>query len=103
MQIGVGQVIRGWDQGILGAEGIPPMKACPKPRFSNSRQIQVILLGQRDSGRGQNPRIEGVLKPHVLHHSDATSWAQAVEEAVAGMVRLHAVPKLGLEHLVTTF
>lgn len=25
-KIGVGQVIRGWDQGILGGDGIPPMK-----------------------------------------------------------------------------
>ena len=26
VQVGVGQVIRGWDQGILGAEGVPAMK-----------------------------------------------------------------------------
>lgn len=26
-QVGVGQVIKGWDAGILGAEGLPPMKA----------------------------------------------------------------------------
>lgn len=32
-QIGVRQVIQGWDQGILGAEGIPPMKAGGKRRL----------------------------------------------------------------------
>ncbi len=26
-QVGAGEVIRGWDQGILGADGIPAMKA----------------------------------------------------------------------------
>jgi len=30
-QVGAGEVIRGWDQGILGADGIPAMKARPTP------------------------------------------------------------------------
>lgn len=32
-QVGMGQVIKGWDQGILGAEGIPPMKAGGKRKL----------------------------------------------------------------------
>ena len=46
-QIGVGQVIRGWDEGILGGEGIPPMKV-------GGKRVLVIPanLGYGDRGAG---------------------------------------------------
>ena len=34
VQVGVRQVIQGWDQGILGNDSIPPMKVHPAPRPS---------------------------------------------------------------------
>ena len=45
-KVGVGQVIKGWDEGILGGEGIPPMKVGGKrvlvipgePRVRRSRR-----------------------------------------------------------------
>ena len=29
LQVGAGEVIQGWDKGILGTDGIPPMKVPP--------------------------------------------------------------------------
>uniref|UniRef100_A0A7S0X6N8 peptidylprolyl isomerase n=1 Tax=Mantoniella antarctica TaxID=81844 RepID=A0A7S0X6N8_9CHLO len=45
--IGVGQVIRGWDEGILGGEGIPPMKV-------GGKRLLVVpaKLGYGDRGAG---------------------------------------------------
>lgn len=46
-KVGVGQVIRGWDEGILGGEGIPPMKV-------GGKRVLVIPaeLGYGDRGAG---------------------------------------------------
>jgi peptidylprolyl isomerase len=32
-RVGAGEVIKGWDMGIVGAEGIPPMKAGSRRRL----------------------------------------------------------------------
>ena len=46
-KVGVGQVIKGWDEGILGGEGIPPMKV-------GGKRVLVIPanLGYGDRGAG---------------------------------------------------
>ncbi|PRW32874.1 FKBP-type peptidyl-prolyl cis-trans isomerase [Chlorella sorokiniana] len=53
-QIGVGQVIKGWDQGILGAEGIPAMKPGGKRRLVIPPEL---AYGQRGAG--------GVIPPNA--------------------------------------
>mmetsp|Transcript_17024 Transcript_17024/g.47545 ORF Transcript_17024/g.47545 Transcript_17024/m.47545 type:complete len:87 (+) Transcript_17024:587-847(+) len=52
VQIGVHEVIQGWDMGILGAEGIPPMKEGGKRRlFIPSK----LAYGERSVGGGLIP------------------------------------------------
>ena len=48
-KVGVGQVIRGWDEGILGGEGIPPMKV-------GGKRVLIIPanLGYGDRGAGED-------------------------------------------------
>ncbi|KAI7841184.1 hypothetical protein COHA_005150 [Chlorella ohadii] len=53
-QIGVGQVIKGWDQGILGAEGIPAMKPGGKRRLVIPSEL---AYGARGAG--------GVIPPNA--------------------------------------
>ncbi|CAD7698462.1 unnamed protein product [Ostreobium quekettii] len=50
--VGVGQVIKGWDMGILGAEGIPPM------RPGGLRKLKIpaeLAYGSKDVGNGLIP------------------------------------------------
>ncbi|PNW72258.1 hypothetical protein CHLRE_16g675550v5 [Chlamydomonas reinhardtii] len=58
-QIGVGQVIKGWDMGILGAEDIPPMK-------EGGKRLLVIPpeLGYGARGAG------GVIPPNAVLEFD---------------------------------
>ena len=53
-QVGVGQVIKGWDVGILGGEGIPPMKVGGKRKL-----IIPASLGYGARGAG------GVIPPNA--------------------------------------
>eukprot|EP00245_Coleochaete_scutata_P004490 TRINITY_DN1718_c0_g1_i1.p1 TRINITY_DN1718_c0_g1~~TRINITY_DN1718_c0_g1_i1.p1 ORF type:complete len:232 (+),score=45.21 TRINITY_DN1718_c0_g1_i1:25-720(+) len=46
-KVGVGEVIRGWDQGILGGEGIPPMQAGGKRTL---RIPSDLAYGSRGAG-----------------------------------------------------
>mmetsp|Transcript_39238 Transcript_39238/g.54495 ORF Transcript_39238/g.54495 Transcript_39238/m.54495 type:complete len:230 (+) Transcript_39238:165-854(+) len=51
-QVGVGKVIRGWDEGIVGGKGIPPMKAGGKRRLLIPSELGY---GARGAGRGVIP------------------------------------------------
>lgn len=51
-KIGAGEVIKGWDMGILGTEGIPPMKAGGKRRLVIPPEY---AYGSRGAGRGLIP------------------------------------------------
>ncbi|CAD7700771.1 unnamed protein product [Ostreobium quekettii] len=51
-QVGVGQVIKGWDMGILGTDGIPPMKP------GGQRKLRIpseLAYGSRSVGGGLIP------------------------------------------------
>ena len=50
--VGAGQVIRGWDLGILGTEGIPPMKPGGKRRLVIPPEL---AYGSRGAGGGRIP------------------------------------------------
>ena len=55
-KIGVGQVIKGWDAGILGAEGVPPMKE------GGLRLLRIppqLAYGERGAGGVIPPNGEG--------------------------------------------
>ena len=58
-QVGVGQVIKGWDVGILGGEGIPPMKVGGKRKL-----IIPASMGYGERGAG------GVIPPNATLHFD---------------------------------
>ncbi len=53
-QVGVGQVIKGWDLGILGADDIPPMKEGGKRKL-----LIPANLGYGERGAG------GVIPPNA--------------------------------------
>ncbi|THU68659.1 hypothetical protein C4D60_Mb08t06190 [Musa balbisiana] len=44
-RVGVGEVIKGWDQGILGAEGIPPMLAGGKRTLKLPPELAYGIRG----------------------------------------------------------
>ncbi|CAL9107756.1 Peptidyl-prolyl cis-trans isomerase [Musa troglodytarum] len=44
-RVGVGEVIKGWDQGILGAEGIPPMLAGGKRTLKLPPELAYGMRG----------------------------------------------------------
>lgn len=46
-RVGVGEVIRGWDQGILGGEGVPPMSEGGKRSLRIPPQLGY---GERGAG-----------------------------------------------------
>ncbi|KAG2434093.1 hypothetical protein HXX76_007820 [Chlamydomonas incerta] len=58
-QIGVGQVIKGWDMGILGAEDIPPMK-------EGGKRLLVIPAELGYGARGAG----GVIPPNAVLEFD---------------------------------
>ncbi|GLC48020.1 hypothetical protein PLESTB_000050300 [Pleodorina starrii] len=58
-QIGVGQVIKGWDMGILGAEDIPPMK-------EGGKRLLVIPSNLGYGARGAG----GVIPPNATLEFD---------------------------------
>lgn len=51
-EIGAGRVIKGWDLGILGTDGIPPMKSGGKRRLVIPPEL---AYGSRGAGRGVIP------------------------------------------------
>ncbi|KAK9814292.1 hypothetical protein WJX72_003523 [[Myrmecia] bisecta] len=62
-KIGVGQVIAGWDQGILGADGIPPMKEGGK------RQLIIpseLAYGERGAGGVIPPKATLIFDVELL-------------------------------------
>uniref|UniRef100_J3MGL4 peptidylprolyl isomerase n=1 Tax=Oryza brachyantha TaxID=4533 RepID=J3MGL4_ORYBR len=53
IRVGVGEVIKGWDQGIVGGEGIPPMLAGGKRTLKLPPEL---AYGARGAGcRGWEP------------------------------------------------
>ena len=75
-KVGAGQVIKGWDDGILGTEGVPPMRV-------GGKRILVIPanLGYGDRGAGG-----GLIPGGATLKFDVDSWtrregARAVPEA----------------------
>eukprot|EP01023_Acetabularia_acetabulum_P062571 TRINITY_DN771_c0_g1_i5.p1 TRINITY_DN771_c0_g1~~TRINITY_DN771_c0_g1_i5.p1 ORF type:complete len:192 (+),score=28.48 TRINITY_DN771_c0_g1_i5:56-631(+) len=50
--VGVGQVIKGWDMGILGSDDLPPMKAGGKRRLVIPSEL---AYGERGAGGGLIP------------------------------------------------
>jgi len=52
--VGAGEVIKGWDLGILGGEGVPPMNAGGKRRLIIPAELGY---GQRGAG--------GVIPPNA--------------------------------------
>ncbi|KAJ0483674.1 putative peptidylprolyl isomerase [Helianthus annuus] len=45
-RIGVGEVIKGWDQGILGGNGVPPMLAGMKLTLQDMSRLTLTHLKQ---------------------------------------------------------
>jgi len=60
-KVGVHQVISGWDEGILGGAGIPPMKVGGKRML-----VVPAALGYGDRGAGVRTRRLFILRSHVV-------------------------------------
>ena len=59
-KVGVGQVIKGWDEGILGGEGIPPMKVGGKRVLVIPANLSVraaIEAREEDSSRRSDAQV----------------------------------------------
>ena len=59
-KIGAGQVIRGWDEGILGGDGVPPMKVGGKRVLVIPAKVRSVHWSPYDRVRVVNADPEGL-------------------------------------------
>ncbi|KAL3609669.1 hypothetical protein D5086_000689, partial [Populus alba] len=65
-RVGVGEVIKGWDQGILGGDGIPPMLAGGKRKLKLPPELAYGMRGAGCKGELVSMMLFGLLKKRIL-------------------------------------